>query len=80
VEVVSIQVSQGRDSALAYLIGLADDHPAGFDSLKLLFDLRCFKIDQHAPRILGPASTQYEQAGGTRKSERKTPMRKPKTA
>jgi len=30
--------------------------------------------------VYGPDSTQYEQAGGTRKSERKTPTRKPKTA
>jgi hypothetical protein len=29
--------------------------------------------------VYGPDSTQYEQAGGTRKSERKTPTRKPKT-
>jgi len=30
--------------------------------------------------VFGPDSTQYEQAGGTRTSERKTPTRKPKTA
>jgi hypothetical protein len=30
--------------------------------------------------MFGPDSTQYEQAGGTRKSERKPPMRKPKAA
>ena len=29
--------------------------------------------------VFGPDSTQYEQAGGTRKSERKPPVRKPKT-
>jgi hypothetical protein len=29
--------------------------------------------------FFGPDSTQYEQAGGTRRSERKRPTRKPKT-
>lgn len=30
--------------------------------------------------FFGPDSTQYEQAGGTRRSERKRPARKPKTS
>jgi hypothetical protein len=30
--------------------------------------------------VFGPDSTQYEQAGGTRASERKSPLRKPKAA
>jgi hypothetical protein len=30
--------------------------------------------------MYGPDSTQYEQAGGTRRSDRKRPVRKPKTS
>jgi hypothetical protein len=61
-----------RRTELTGLMDVRDDHA------RTLSDL-VTRVRSGVRAIYGPDSPQYEQAGGVRRSERKRPVRKPKS-
>jgi hypothetical protein len=66
------ETNNAVESKKLELTGLINDREAQADSVRELV----VRARSGFKSVYGPDSTQYEQAGGTRKSERKRPVRR----